>query len=297
LENNPAFVHGGPFANIAHGCNTVLATKTALKLADYVVTEAGFGADLGAEKFFDIKCRKAKLTPSVAVVVATIRAIKMHGGVTKEELNKENLKAVEVGLANLGRHLKNIAIFGVPAIVAVNNFTSDTEDEFQIVKNYCEGLGAEAILCKHWESGSSGAIDLATKVIKLTESTRNQFKHLYSDSESLWNKVNLIAKNIYGASEVVADKIVRDQFKNYEEAGYGKFPICMAKTQYSFSTDANLKGAPKGHVVQVREIRLSAGAEFVVVVTGEVMTMPGLPRDPAASKIGIDSDSNVYGLF
>jgi formate--tetrahydrofolate ligase len=297
LENNPAFVHGGPFANIAHGCNTVLATKTALKLADYVVTEAGFGADLGAEKFFDIKCRKAKLTPSAAVVVATIRAIKMHGGVAKEDLNKENLKAVGAGLANLGRHIRNIAHFGVPAVVAVNNFTSDTEAEFQIVKKYCEGLGVEAILCKHWESGSSGTKDLASKVISLTESTQNQFKYLYKDSESLWEKVNLIAKTIYGASEVVADKIVRDQFKNYEAAGYGKFPICMAKTQYSFSTDSNLKGAPTGHVVPVREIRLSAGAEFVVVVTGEVMTMPGLPRVPASNKIGMDLDSNVYGLF
>jgi formate--tetrahydrofolate ligase len=297
LENNPAFVHGGPFANIAHGCNTVLATKTALKLADYVVTEAGFGADLGAEKFFDIKCRKAKLTPSAAVVVATIRAIKMHGGVAKEDLNKENLKAVEAGLANLGRHIRNIAHFGVPAVVAVNNFTSDTEAEFQIVKKYCEGLGVEAILCKHWENGSSGTKDLANKVISLTESTQNQFKYLYGDSESLWEKVNIIAKTIYGASEVVADKVVRDQFKNYEAAGYGKFPICMAKTQYSFSTDSNLKGAPTGHVVPVREIRLSAGAEFVVVVTGEVMTMPGLPRVPAANKIGMDLDSNVYGLF
>jgi len=297
LENNPAFVHGGPFANIAHGCNTVLATKTALKLADYVVTEAGFGADLGAEKFFDIKCRKAKLTPSAAVIVATIRAIKMHGGVAKEDLNKENLKAVEAGLANLGRHIRNIAHFGVPAVVAVNNFTSDTEAEFQIVKKYCEGLGVEAILCKHWENGSSGTKDLANKVINLTESSQNQFKYLYEDSDLLWEKVNLIAKTIYGASEVVADKIVRDQFKNYEAAGYGKFPICMAKTQYSFSTDSNLKGAPTGHVVPVREIRLSAGAEFVVVVTGEVMTMPGLPRVPAANKIGMDLESNVYGLF
>ena len=297
LENNPAFVHGGPFANIAHGCNTVLATKTALKLADYVVTEAGFGADLGAEKFFDIKCRKAKLTPSVAVVVATIRAIKMHGGVVKEELNKENLKAVETGLANLGRHIKNVAHFGVPVVVAVNNFTSDTEAEFQIVKDYCESLGVEAILCTHWESGSSGTSKLAQKVVDLAESKTNQFKPLYEDSVSLWEKVNIIAKTIYGASEVVADKIVRDQFKNYETAGYGNFPICMAKTQYSFSTDPNLKGAPSGHVVPIREIRLSAGAEFIVVVTGEVMTMPGLPRIPAANSIGIDSSADIYGLF
>ena len=297
LENNPAFVHGGPFANIAHGCNTVLATKTALKLADYVVTEAGFGADLGAEKFFDIKCRKAKLTPSVAVVVATIRAIKMHGGVVKEELNKENLKAVETGLTNLGRHIKNVAHFGVPVVVAVNNFTSDTEAEFQIVKDYCESLGVEAILCTHWESGSIGTSKLAQKVADLTESKTNQFKPLYEDSVSLWEKVNIIAKTIYGASEVVADKIVRDQFKNYETAGYGNFPICMAKTQYSFSTDPNLKGAPSGHVVPIREIRLSAGAEFIVVVTGEVMTMPGLPRIPAANSIGIDSSADIYGLF
>jgi formate--tetrahydrofolate ligase len=297
LENNPAFVHGGPFANIAHGCNTVLATKTALKLADYVVTEAGFGADLGAEKFFDIKCRKAKLNPSAAVVVATIRAIKMHGGVAKDDLNKENLKAVEAGLANLGRHIKNIEHFGVPAVVAVNNFTSDTEAEFQIVKNYCEGLGVETILCTHWEKGSRGIADLAQKVVNLTESNQKQFKYLYEDSESLWEKVNSIAKTIYGASEVVADKIIRDQFKNYEAAGYGKFPICMAKTQYSFSTDPNLKGAPAGHVVPIREIRLSAGAEFIVVVTGDVMTMPGLPRIPAANSIKLNSQNEISGLF
>ena len=297
LENNPAFVHGGPFANIAHGCNTVLATKTALKLADYVVTEAGFGADLGAEKFFDIKCRKAKLNPSAAVIVATIRAIKMHGGVAKEDLNKENLKAVEAGLANLGRHIKNIEKFGVPAVVAVNNFTSDTEAEFQIVKNYCEGLGVEAILCTHWENGSSGITALSQKVVSLTESNQKQFKYLYDDSESLWEKVNSIAKTIYGASEVVADKLIRDQFKNYEASGFGKFPICMAKTQYSFSTDPNLKGAPSGHVVAIREIRLSAGAEFIVVVTGDVMTMPGLPRIPAANSIKLDLQNEISGLF
>ena len=297
LENNPAFVHGGPFANIAHGCNTVLATKTALKLADYVVTEAGFGADLGAEKFFDIKCRKANLNPSAAVIVATIRAIKMHGGVAKEDLNKENLIAVEAGLANLGRHIKNVESFGVPTVVAVNNFTSDTEAEFQIVKNYCQGLGVEAILCTHWENGSSGIIALAQKVVILAEKNHKQFKYLYDDSESLWEKVNSIVKNIYGASEVVADKLIRDQFKSYEAAGYGKFPICMAKTQYSFSTDPNLKGAPSGHVVPIREIRLAAGAEFIVVVTGDVMTMPGLPRQPAANSIGIDLEANVHGLF
>jgi formate--tetrahydrofolate ligase len=296
LENNPAFVHGGPFANIAHGCNTVLATKTALKLADYVVTEAGFGADLGAEKFFDIKCRKAKLTPSAAVIVATIRAIKMHGGVAKDDLNKENLKAVEAGLANLGRHIKNVESFGVPVVVAVNNFTSDTEAEFQIVKNYCEGLGVEAILCTHWEKGSSGTFNLAKKVVELAESNNQRFKPIYEDSISLWEKVNVIAKSIYGASEVVADKLIRDQFKNYEAAGYGNFPICMAKTQYSFSTDPNLKGAPSGHVVPIREIRLSAGAEFFVVVLGSIMTMPGLPQAPAANSIRLQG-SVIEGLF
>jgi formate--tetrahydrofolate ligase len=297
LENNPAFVHGGPFANIAHGCNTVLATKTALKLADYVVTEAGFGADLGAEKFFNIKCRKAKLIPSAAVVVATIRAIKMHGGVAKEDLSKENLIAVEAGLANLGRHIRNLANFGVPVVVAVNNFTSDTESEFKIVEKYCAELGVEAILCTHWENGSEGSIKLAGKVVELAESSATPFKNLYEDSVSLWEKVNLIAKTIYGASEVVADKLIRDQFKNFESLGYGSFPICMAKTQFSFSTDPNLKGAPKGHVVPIRELRLAAGAEFIVVVTGDVMTMPGLPRIPAANSIKLNKNNEVIGLF
>ena len=297
LENNPAFVHGGPFANIAHGCNTVLATKTALKLADYVVTEAGFGADLGAEKFFNIKCRKAKLSPSAAVVVATIRAIKMHGGVAKEDLSKENLIAVEAGLANLGRHIRNLANFGVPVVVAVNNFTSDTVSEFKVIEKYCEELGVEAILCTHWGKGSEGSIKLAGKVVELAESSATQFKNLYEDSVSLWEKVNLIAKTIYGASEVVADKLIRDQFKNFESLGYGNFPICMAKTQFSFSTDPNLKGAPKGHVVPIREIRLAAGAEFIVVVTGDVMTMPGLPRIPAANSIKLNKNNEVIGLF
>jgi formate--tetrahydrofolate ligase len=297
LENNPAFVHGGPFANIAHGCNTVLATKTALKLADYVVTEAGFGADLGAEKFFDIKCRKANLTPSAAVVVATIRAIKMHGGVIKEDLNKENVKAVEAGLVNLGRHIRNVAHFGVPVVVAVNNFTSDSKAEFDVVKKYCAELGVEAILCTHWEKGSTGTTNLAEKVVELAESSKSQFRPLYEDSISLWEKVNVIAKTIYGASEVVADKSVRDQFKSFEAAGFRNFPICMAKTQYSFSTDPNLKGAPSGHVVPIREIRLSAGAEFIVVVTGDVMTMPGLPKTPAANTIKIVNGDLVTGLF
>jgi formate--tetrahydrofolate ligase len=297
LENNPAFVHGGPFANIAHGCNTVLATKTALKLGEYVVTEAGFGADLGAEKFFNIKCRKAKLTPSVAVIVATIRALKMHGGVSKDELGKENLKAVEAGLVNLGRHIRNIGQFGIPAVVAVNNFTTDTEAEFKLVQKYCSELGVEAILCTHWANGSKGTADLAKKVVELSESGSQQFRNLYEDSVPLWEKVNTIAKSIYGASEVVADKVVREQFKMYEAAGYGNFPICMAKTQYSFSTDPNLKGAPSGHVVPIREIRLSAGAEFIVVVTGEIMTMPGLPRIPAANSIQLNKKSEVEGLF
>ena len=297
LENNPAFVHGGPFANIAHGCNTVLATKTALKLGEYVVTEAGFGADLGAEKFFNIKCRKAKLTPSVAVVVATIRALKMHGGISKDELGKENLKAVEAGLVNLGRHIRNIGQFGIPAVVAVNNFTTDTDAEFQLVQKYCAELGVKAILCTHWENGSKGSVDLARKVVELSESGAQQFRYLYEDNISLWEKVSTIAKSIYGASEIVADKVVRDQFKLYEADGYGKFPICMAKTQYSFSTDPNLKGAPSGHVVPIREIRLSAGAEFIVVVTGEIMTMPGLPRSPSANFIKLNKNNEIEGLF
>ena len=297
LENNPAFVHGGPFANIAHGCNTVLATKTALKLGEYVVTEAGFGADLGAEKFFNIKCRKAKLTPSVAVIVATIRALKMHGGVTKEELDKENLKAVEAGLVNLGRHIRNIGQFGIPAVVAVNNFTTDTDAEFQLVQKYCAELGVKAILCTHWENGSKGSVELARKVVELSQSDTQQFRYLYEDTNSLWEKVSTIAKSIYGASEIVADKTVRDQFRLYEADGYGKFPICMAKTQYSFSTDPNLKGAPSGHVVSIREIRLAAGAEFIVVVTGEIMTMPGLPRTPSANFIKLNSNNEIEGLF
>jgi formate--tetrahydrofolate ligase len=297
LENNAAFVHGGPFANIAHGCNTVLATKTALKLGEFVVTEAGFGADLGAEKFFNIKCRKAKLTPSVAVIVATIRALKMHGGVNKDDLSKENLKAVEAGLENLGRHIKNIGQFGIPSVVAVNNFTTDTESEFQLVKKYCAELGVEAILCTHWANGSKGTSDLARKVVELSDSGTQQFRHLYEDSIPLWEKVNTIAKSIYGASEIVADKVVQEQFKMYEAAGYGNFPICMAKTQYSFATDPNLKGAPSGHIVQIREIRLSAGAEFVVVVTGDIMTMPGLPNSPSAYSIHLNEQGQVEGLF
>ena len=297
LENNPAFIHGGPFANIAHGCNTVLATKTALKLGEFVVTEAGFGADLGAEKFFNIKCRKAKLTPSVAVIVATLKALKMHGGVGKEDLNRENLTAVKAGLVNLGRHIKNVGQFGVPAVVAVNHFTTDTDAEFKLVKEYCSNLGVEAILCTHWENGSKGISELAHKVVELSDSGTQRFKQLYEDSIPLWDKVDTIAKSIYGASEIVADKVVREHFKSFEKAGYGAFPICMAKTQYSFSTDPNLKGAPSGHVVQVKEIRLSAGAEFIVVVTGDIMTMPGLPEHPSANSIKLNEQNQIEGLF
>jgi len=297
LENNPAFVHGGPFANIAHGCNTVLATRTALKLADYVVTEAGFGADLGAEKFFDIKCRKAGLKPAAAVIVATIRALKMHGGVAKDDLGKENVEAVKKGLANLGRHIRNVGQFGVPAVVAVNGFTSDTEAEFEAVRDYCAELGVEAVSCTHWANGGAGTEELAHKVVALTEAGNSQFRPLYDDDIPLWEKVRTVARSIYGAEDIVADKAVRDQFRQLQDQGYGEFPVCMAKTQYSFSTDPNLKGAPTGHVVPIREVRLSAGAEFLVVITGEIMTMPGLPRVPAANSIRLDDQGNVAGLF
>jgi formate--tetrahydrofolate ligase len=297
LENNPAFVHGGPFANIAHGCNTVLATKTALKLGDFVVTEAGFGADLGAEKFFNIKCRKSGLVPSAAVVVATVRALKMHGGVSKENLNQENLEELKNGLENLGRHLRNLGQFGVPAIVAVNQFTGDTEAEFNEIKKYCEKLGVKAILCSHWSTGSKGSTDLAKEVVALTDDKTTQFRTLYENSMTLWDKTSLIAKSMYGASEIIADKNIREQFKNLQESGYAEFPICMAKTQYSFSTDPNLKGAPSGHAVPIKEVRLAAGAEFIVVVAGEIMTMPGLPKVPSANSIMLDSKHNITGLF
>ena len=296
LENNPAFVHGGPFANIAHGCNTVLATHTALKLGDYVVTEAGFGADLGAEKFFDIKCRKAGLEPSAAVIVATVRALKMHGGVAKDDLGKENVAAVEAGLANLGRHIRNVQKFGVPVVVGVNNFTTDTDAEFSAVQKYCAEMGVDAIRCTHWAEGSKGTTELAKKVVEIVEGGTAAFKPLYPDTMSLWDKVSTIATEIYDAAEVVADKSVKDQFKVFEDAGYGHFPICMAKTQYSFSTDAAAKGAPSGHTVAIREIRLSAGAEFIVVVTGDIMTMPGLPKVPAANSIKLEN-GEVAGLF
>ena len=297
LENNPAFVHGGPFANIAHGCNSVIATTTALKLADYVVTEAGFGADLGAEKFFDIKCRKAGLKPDAAVIVATVRAIKMNGGVKKDDLGKENLEALRRGCANLGRHVQNVKKFGVPVVVAINHFTSDTEAEIQAIKDYVATLGAEAVLCRHWAQGSAGIEDLARRVAELAEAGHSQFSPLYPDDMSLFHKIETIAKDIYHASEVIADKTVRDQLRTWEEQGYGHLPICMAKTQYSFSTDPNLRGAPTGHAVPIREVRLAAGAGFIVVITGEIMTMPGLPKVPSSEKIFLNEQGYIEGLF
>lgn len=297
LENNPAFVHGGPFANIAHGCNSVVATTTALKLADYVVTEAGFGADLGAEKFFDIKCRKAGLKPSAAVIVATVRAMKMNGGVKKEDLGKENIEAVKKGCANLGRHIENVKQFGVPAVVAINHFTTDTEAEIQAMKDFVKAQGAEAILCKHWAQGSAGIEDLARKVVEIAESGASQFSPLYPDEMPLFEKVNTIVKRIYRGDEAIADKSIRDQLHAWEQAGYGNLPVCMAKTQYSFSTDPNLRGAPTGHTVPVREVRLSAGAGFVVIICGEVMTMPGLPKAPSSEKIFLNEQGQIEGLF
>ena len=297
LENNPAFVHGGPFANIAHGCNSVVATTTALKLADYVVTEAGFGADLGAEKFFDIKCRKAGLKPAVAVIVATVRAMKMNGGVKKEELGKENVEAVKKGCANLGRHIENVKQFGVPVVVAMNHFVSDTDAEIKAMKDYVASQGSEAILCKHWAHGSAGIEELARKVAQLADSGASQFSPLYPDEMKLFDKIDTIVKRIYRGSEAIADKSVRDQLKQWEDAGYGNVPVCIAKTQYSFSTDPNLRGAPTGHVVPVREVRLSAGAGFVVAMAGEIMSMPGLPRVPAAENIRLTADGQVDGIF
>ena len=297
IENNPAFIHGGPFANIAHGCNTVLATKTALKLGDYVVTEAGFGADLGAEKFFDIKCRKANLEPAVAVVVSTIRALKMHGGVSKDNLSIENVQAVKTGLSNLEKHISNLKQFNVPVTVAVNSFSTDTEAEFIEIKEFCKKINVEAFLCTHWANGSPGTKELAQKVVQLSENSENNFKTLYEDSLSLWEKTNMIAQNIYGAQEIVASKEVQLQYKNFQESGYGHFPICMAKTQYSFSTDPNLKGAPTGLIVEIKELRLSAGAEFIVAVAGEIMTMPGLPKIPSANLIRLNSQNQIEGLF
>ncbi len=297
LENNPAFVHGGPFANIAHGCNSVVATKTALKLADFVITEAGFGADLGAEKFFDIKCRKAGLKPEAVVIVATVRAMKMNGGIARSDLSTENVAAVTKGCANLGRHIENIKQFGVPAVVAINHFLGDTEAEVDAVKTYADTHGAEAVVCKHWAEGSAGITDLATKIVDIVEGGRAQFAPLYADEKSLFEKIDTIAKRIYRADEVIADKKIRDQLRQWEEQGYGDLPICMAKTQYSFTTDPEVRGAPDGHTLPIREVRLSAGAGFVVVICGEIMTMPGLPRAPAAETIGLNNDGLIEGLF
>ena len=302
LEGNPAFVHGGPFANIAHGCNSVMATRTALKLGEYVVTEAGFGADLGAEKFFDIKCRKAGLEPDAAVIVATVRALKMHGGVAKDALGKEDLAALRRGMANLERHVRNVRKFGVPSVVAINRFGTDTEAELDLVRTRCrDELHVDAFVCEHWAHGSAGTEALARHVVELCEAPHHRdgrgFEHLYPDELPLWDKMRTIAREIYGAEDIIADQRVRDQFKEYQAAGYGHFPICVAKTQYSFSTDPNLKGAPSGHVVPVREIRLAGGAEFLVVICGEIMTMPGLPRSPAAERIRLDEQGQIEGLF
>jgi len=297
LENNPAFVHGGPFANIAHGCNSVIATTTALKLADYVVTEAGFGADLGAEKFLNIKCRKAGLAPSAVVLVATVRAMKMNGGVAKNDLNEENVAAVKAGCPNLGRHIENLKSFGVPVVVAINHFVKDTDAEVQAVQDYCAEMGTEAIVSKHWADGSAGSENLAKRVAEVADSDMADFSPIYPDDMPLADKVQTICKRIYRADEAVMDKKILDQLKDWEKQGYGHLPVCMAKTQYSFSTDPNQRGAPTGHVIPVREVRISAGAGFIVVVCGEIMTMPGLPRTPAAETIRINKNGEIEGLF
>jgi formate--tetrahydrofolate ligase len=297
LEGTPAFIHGGPFANIAHGCNSVLATTTALKLCDYVVTEAGFGADLGGEKFFDIKCRKTGLSPDAAVLVATIRALKMHGGVKKEDLKQENLKALEAGMANLQRHVENVQKFGIVPVISINRFSADTDDEIALVKNGCRKLGVEAIMADHWAEGGKGAADVARAVVKVVESGKSKLKLLYPDDMPLLEKIRTIAKEIYRAKDISADKPVRDQLAQFEQMGYGKLPVCIAKTQYSFTTNADTKGAPNDHTINVREVRLSAGAEFVVAICGEIMTMPGLPRVPAADSIDVGADGRIVGLF
>ena len=297
LENNPAIIHGGPFANIAHGCNSVIATKTALKLSDYVITEAGFGADLGAEKFIDIKCRKSGLKPDCVVIVATIRALKMHGGVKKEDLKNENLDALKKGLVNLERHINNTRKFGLPVAVAVNHFATDSDKEVSILIDFCKNFGVEISLCTHWSNGSDGTKDLANIVVKICEKSKSTFKFLYEDKVPLFKKIEKIAQEIYHASEVVADTKIREQLKDFENKGFGHLPICIAKTQYSFSTDPNLKGAPTGHVLPVREVTLSSGAQFIVVVCGSIMTMPGLPKVPAAESIKINNDGEVEGLF
>jgi formate--tetrahydrofolate ligase len=290
-------VHGGPFANIAHGCNSVMATQTGLRLGDYVVTEAGFGADLGAEKFFDIKCRKAGLKPDAAVIVATVRALKMHGGVAKDQLGKEDLLAVKKGFENLARHVENVGKFGVPAVVAINKFSADTAAEHELIHELCNGMGVKAILCSHWADGSRGTIELAKEVVRLAESGKAAYQPLYPDQMPLMEKVRAIAQKIYGATDITADQKVRDLFRDFEAGGFGHYPVCMAKTQYSFSTDPLLKGAPVGHVVNIRDVRLSAGAEFIVVICGEIMTMPGLPKVPSANSIRLNSQGQIEGLF
>lgn len=297
LESNPAFIHGGPFANIAHGCNSVIATKAALKLADYVVTEAGFGADLGAEKFFDIKCRKAGLSPSCVVLVATVRALKMNGGIGKDELGVENLEAIQQGSVNLLRHLENLAKFGVPSIVAINHFVTDTPAEIELVANIVQRVGVEAVECRHWADGSKGTEELAHKVVDICDNGQANFTPLYPDSMPLIEKINKVATEIYRADEIVADKKILNQLAEWEEAGYGNLPVCMSKTQYSFSADPSLRGAPTGHSLPIREVRLSAGAGFIVAICGDIMTMPGLPRKPAAEMIGISEAGQVEGLF
>ncbi len=297
MENNPALMHGGPFANIAHGCNSVMATQTALKLADYVVTEAGFGADLGAEKFFNIKCRKAGLHPDAAVIVATAKALKMHGGVAREQLGEENVDALKAGCRNLGRHIRNIGHFGVPAVVAINRYTADSDAEVAAIKDYCEQFGVQAVESTHWADGGAGAEALAEHVAALCDGGTAQFRTLYTNEVSLWEKTQRIAREIYGADDIIADKKVREEFDKLQAGGYGHYPICMAKTQYSFSTDPNLLGAPSGHVVPIREVRLAAGAEFIVVICGAIMTMPGLPRRPAADDIRVGDDGRIEGLF
>ena len=297
LENNPAIIHGGPFANIAHGCNSVIATKAGLKLADFVVTEAGFGADLGAEKFLDIKCRKSGIKPDCVVIVATIRALKMHGGLSKDELKNENVDALKKGLVNLERHINNTRKFGIPVTIAVNHFITDTDKEMNTLLDFCKTQGVKASKCTHWSNGSEGTEELAQNVVEICKDSKNTFKYLYEDKLSLFKKIEKIAQEIYHASEVVADTKVRQQLKDFEEKGYGQLPVCIAKTQYSFSTDPNLKGAPTGHVLPVREVRLSSGAEFIVVVCGEIMTMPGLPRVPAADSIKLNDKGEIEGLF
>jgi formate--tetrahydrofolate ligase len=297
LENNPAFIHGGPFGNIAHGCNSVLATKAALKLADYVVTEAGFGADLGAEKFFNIKCRKSGLKPELAVLVATVRALKMHGGVAKENLGKVNMPALVKGAENLARHVENVRKFGVPVIVAINRFSTDDEAELDMLRQVCAELEAEAIVADHWAKGSAGTEELAHAAVRTIDEKPSQFRLIYDDKVSLWDKVRTLAQVTYGAQGIIADKKIRAQFAEMQEAGFGHYPVCIAKTQYSFSTDPNLRGAPSNHVIPIREIRLAGGAEFLVVICGDIMTMPGLPKTPSANGIGVDDNGEIYGIF